>query len=207
MPEGARTKCTWGACDRVSQVTIGDRFLCFSHFYELAQRRVQDIQEALNSGSDDRFFSPDQQSFLSQVISEATLVAAETKLLEPRLRDDLLSLCTKASMLYKRLLRSPRFRRHFPCVIHTGILSPEAENCSTLNISHTGACVEVRKPLRVRQTVMLERQDTKTSARATVAWVKELTPSKFAVGLAILDQEDFWDLKDPTDTVSTSRKK
>ena|SRR5215469_2425096 len=207
MPEGARTKCTWGACDRVSQVTIGDRFLCFSHFYELAQRRVHDVEEALNSGSDYRFFSPDEQSFLSQVISQATLVAAETKLLDPRLRDDLLSLCTTASLLYKRLLRPPRFRRQVPCVIHTGILSPEvAENCSTLNISHTGACVEVRKPLRVRQTVTLERQDTKTTARATVAWVKELTPSKFALGLAILDQEDFWDLRHSTPTANKPEK-
>lgn len=201
MPEGAKTKCSWGACDRVSHVTISDRFLCFSHFYEMAQRRVQAVEEALNSGSEDRCFSPGEQGFLSQVISQAAVVAAQTRLLDPRLRDDLLLLCTTASTLYKRLLRPPRLRRHIPCVIHTGMVSLEAaENCFTLNISHTGACVEVRKPPRVRQTITLERADTKKSARATVAWVKELTPSKFAIGLAILDQQDFWGLGHSTQT-------
>ena len=63
-----------------------------------------------------------------------------------------------------------------------------------MDISQSGACLEVNSPQRAGREIILERLDTKRSARAKVAWVREELSGKYFVGVEILDDEDFWGL-------------
>jgi hypothetical protein len=195
MAEKASGQCGWSGCGRAAQAYFTGRSFCLDHFLELTHRRMQSIVQIIESDSQERNVSPEAQNFLSEVISETTVLAAQTKLLAPNQRDELISLSTKAAELYRRIHRAPRFPRHVACLLRAGVLSTEiSEKCYTVNISVRGACLEVRSLGKVGRTILLERADTKRSARAKIAWAKENTAGRFLVGLEILDHEDFWGL-------------
>ena len=146
-------------------------------------------------GFDERNFSPEIQSFLSQVISQTAILATQTRLLAPSHRDDLIQLSTVATKIYTRINRAPRLTRRVCCLLRTSIVSSEvSERCFTVNISRRGACVEIRQLLRVGQPITLQRDDTGECARGKVAWTKPLALERFLTGLEILDKEDFWGL-------------
>jgi len=153
------------------------------------------MERAFNSETGERNVAPDTQSFLSNVISQTMLLAAQTRLLAPTHRETLLVLSTRAAEMYKRIQREPRLFRRIGCLVRTGVVSTEtAEKCYTVNVSLRGACVELKQGLRVSQMVILEREDTKRSARAKVAWVKQAGADRYMTGLELQDVDDFWGL-------------
>ena len=192
-------ECSWTGCERSSGARLADRALCPEHFLEYSHRRVATIQQMFAGSSEERILSAEVQNFLSQVISQATRLATETRLLAPSQRDNLIELSTTAADIYKRIQRAPRSVRRVCCLVRTGVVSTEiSEKCFTVNISQRGACIEIRQALRTAQLITLERVDTRKCARGRVAWIDQTGPEKFMVGVEILDAEDFWGLGLPT---------
>jgi PilZ domain len=193
---GKMQQCSWTGCDRAAGAQSAERALCLEHFLEDSQRRVESILQALEAGSGERNLSPEVQSFLSQVVSQTTVLATETRLLGPLQRDTLIELSTKAAEIYRRIQRMPRIARRIACRARTSMLVKEIpELCFTVNVSQRGACLELRQTVKMGQTITLERVDLPGGfARAKVAWTKQLAEQKFAVGIEIADREDFWGL-------------
>jgi len=184
---------------------LAERPLCLEHFLLFSHCRVGTIQEMFTGGFDERNFSPEIQTFLSQVISQTAILATQRRLLAPSHRDDLIQLSTVATKIYSRINRAPRLARRVCCLLSTGIVSSEvSEKCFTVNISRRGACVEVHQLLKVGQPITLEKEDTKECARGTVVWTKQLAVGRFLTGLEILDKENFWGLIPPEKTVDAS---
>ena len=195
MAEQDLAQCNWTGCERPSGAKLAERPLCLEHFLLLSHGRIATIQEMFTGGFDERNFSPEIQSFLTQVISQTAILATQTRLLAPSHRDDLIRLSTVATKIYSRINRAPRHAKRVCCLLHTGMFSSEvSERCFTVNVSRRGACVEIRQLLRVGQTITLERDDTKECARVTVAWTKQSSAQRILTGLQILDKEDFWGL-------------
>lgn len=195
LAEPALEQCSWTGCERPSRAKLAERPLCLEHFLLFSHCRIGTIQEMLTGRFDERNFSPEIQSFLSQVISQTAVLATQTRLLAPSHRDDLIRLSTVASKIYGRIHRAPRLARRVRCLLRTGMFSSDvSERCFTVNISRRGACVEIRQLLKVGQTITLERDDTKEFARGTVAWTKQSAAERFLTGLQIVDKEDFWGL-------------
>jgi hypothetical protein len=119
----------------------------------------------------------------------------------------LISLSTSAAKLYELAVRPPRFTRSVACRIRTSSVSLDApQKCTTLDVSQRGASVEISQPFPVKQEVTLEREDTGKRARAEVVWVKKKSAENFVVGLAILDEDDFWGLGPLHGSVIQARK-
>ena len=123
--------CSWTGCNRNSEATLAERGLCLAHFFEFAYRRINGIRRMLDDPDHSRVFLSEAQSFLSEVVSQTTQLSTRIKLLDPSLRQHLLSLSTAAAELYKRVRRAPRLPRRVPCLLRSGIVSPEiGEPCS-----------------------------------------------------------------------------
>jgi hypothetical protein len=117
MAEKASGQCSWSGCGRAARSSIAGRAVCLDHFLELAYRRMQSIEQVIAAGSRERNVAPEVQNFLSEVISETTVLAAQTKLLAPSQREELIALSTNAAEIYRRIQRAPRLPRRMECLL------------------------------------------------------------------------------------------
>lgn len=194
MPVKTTEPCGWAGCEKGSRTKLGGRSFCLDHFLELARGRIESLFKLLD-GATERNLSPEVQSFLSEVISETTVLAAETRMLAPSQREELIALSTRAAEVYKCIQRTPRYPRRVACLVRGDSLSNEpGEKSHTVNISQRGACIDLRQNLKVGQTVIVERVDIRKTARARVAWLKPSVADRSLVGLEIIEELDFWGL-------------
>ena len=209
MPEKMTEQCSWAGCSRRSEADLIQRALCINHFLQFSHTRLKSIQQEVAHNSGPRNLAPSEvQSFLSQVISQTALLATGIRLLSPAVRAELIELSSAAAEISRQLHREPRLPRRIRCLLRTGMVSSEiSEPCVTVNISVHGACLEIRRPLRVRQEITLERMETHDCTRARVAWIKRTAPEKFVVGMELLENEDFWGLKRDEQSNSSNRRK
>lgn len=195
MAEHKVQECAWVGCSKPPRAALETRSLCLEHFLELSQRRLDLIERELEHEPGNRHFPPGTQNLLPEMVSQMSLLAVGTKLLHPVAREQLISLSATASALHKKLLRPPRFDRHVECLVQFGAIPSDlAETCFTMNISQRGACVETERPLAVKQVITLEQPDTGRRTKAKVIWIHEMAGTTYAVGLELLDPEDFWGL-------------
>ncbi len=167
--------------------------LCRNHFYEIGVRRLEEHKARLREGGPT---GPDRSkilSFVSQLISETTVLVAGAKLLGQEQRDKYLDLSFAATELYKRVQRLPRISRNMPIVIYS---EPDStanrELTSTVDISKRGACVTTRTMRKTGEKTWIEKPGNQERALVRVAWAKKGESSEFVAGLEILDREDFW---------------
>lgn len=194
MPAKTTEPCGWAGCEKGSRTKLSGRSFCLDHFLELSRGRIESLFQLLD-GSTERNHSPEVQSFLSEVISETTVLAAETRMLAPSQREELIALSTRAAEVYKCIQRTPRYARRVACMVRGDSLSNETgEKSHTVNVSLRGACMDLRQSLKVGQTVVVERVDVRRTARARVAWLKPSVAERSLVGLEIIDEPDFWGL-------------
>ena len=193
MPKKSAEQCNWAGCDRAARSRVVERDLCLEHFLDYSQRRLETIQRSLAGSDEERHLPPEVQSFLSEVISQTTILAMETRLLAAHQRDNLIKLSTTAAEIYKRIQRTPRLVRRVCCLVSTGTVPTEIpEKCYTVNVSKHGACIELRQSLKQGQTITVEKANSRKCARGKVAWIKQTMLKRYLVGIEILDDEDFW---------------
>lgn len=194
MFETHRKPCNWAGCRSTSEALLHERPLCCRHFYEVAHRRLLTLQRELGRPELDRFFPPDTQTFLSELVGETTVLST-TLHLNPGLREGLLRLSTYAAELCDRVRRAPRLSWHLDVILSGESPAQRAELTSTINISSKGASLETSLSLQTGQTVWLERPGVQKKLPARVVWIKHLTVSRRAAGLAFSSEdEDFWSL-------------
>ena len=182
-------------CSSPSAASFEQRPLCAEHFLRAAQRRLTSIEASVNKQAGDRDVPTDIQALLSEMVSQIPTVVAGKRPLNSELRDKFMALSETAARLYKQARRPPRFDRSVSCQIRMSVLSSETPlRVSTLNVSQRGASVETTHPFQIKQVVSLQREDTGKRVSAKVVWVKKAAKG-FAVGLEILDHEDFWGLR------------
>jgi|HubBroStandDraft_2_1064218.scaffolds.fasta_scaffold34884_2 hypothetical protein len=194
MFETPRKSCDWSGCRSTSEALLHERPLCCRHFYEVAHRRLLTLQRELGRPELDRFFPPDTQTFLSELVGETTVLSSALHL-NPGLREGLLRLSTYAAELYDKVRRAPRLSWHFNVILSGDSPAQRAELTSTINVSCKGASLETSLSLQTDQAVWLERPGVQKRLRARVVWIKHLTTSRRAVGLAFSSEdENFWTL-------------
>lgn len=188
-------RCGWVGCSSPSAASLDQRPLCVEHFLRAAQRRLTSIEASVGKQAGDRDVPADIQTVLSEMVSQIPTVVASKRLLSPELLDKFMALSETAVRLYKQARRPPRFDRSVSCQIRMSVLSSETPlRVSTLNVSQRGASVETTHPFQTQQVVTLQREDTGKRVSAKVVWVKKAGMG-FAVGLEILDHDDFWGLR------------
>jgi hypothetical protein len=158
---------------------------------------MDSIEAWVRNPSGSREVRSDALSAIAEVLSQVPSVVAGARGMDTALRDKFVVLSEKAAKLYKQARRPPRFTRSVSCHIRVSVLSSEApQKCSTVDISQRGASVETTHPFEERQVITLQREDTGKRAKAKVVWVKKHNAKRFTVGLAIMDEEDFWGLQE-----------
>jgi len=195
VPDENPQRCGWVGCSNPPAASLDQRPLCVEHFLRAAQRRLTSIEASVNKQAGDRDVPTDIQTVLSEMVSQIPTVVAGKRLLNPELRDKFMALSETAARLYKQARRPPRFDRSVSCQIRMSVLSSEAPlRVSTVNVSQRGASVETTHPFQTKQVITLQREDTGKRVSAKVVWVKKAAKG-FAVGLEILDHDDFWGLQ------------
>jgi len=133
--------------------------------------------------------------FLTELISQTTMLAATAKFLAPLQRDQFYELSLAAAELFKRVQRNPRVLRNMPILIYREADPPsQRELTSTVDVSKQGACVSTGRVWKDREELWVEKPTNQLRARARIAWLKANPPSQTLIGLEILDCEDFWGL-------------
>jgi hypothetical protein len=194
MFETHRKPCNWAGCRSTSEAFLHERPLCCRHFYEVAHRRLLTLQRELGRPDLDRFFPPDTQTFLSELVGETTVLSTALHL-TPGLREGLLRISTYAAELYDKIPRAPRLSWHLDVILSGESPAQRAELTSTINVSSKGASLETSLSLQTDQAVWLERPGVQKKLRTRVVWIKHLTTSRRAVGLAFSNEDEkFWTL-------------
>ena len=96
----------------------------------------------------------------------------------------------------KRIQRYPRTEVQILLALYrSGEPTRVSESTRTINISKPGACVETRIHWDVGENVWIEDSKLGRRALARTAWVTKAGVTDGAMGIEILDWEDFWDLE------------
>ena len=100
--------------------------------------------------------------------------------------------------------RSSRIVLRVPLLVNTTEESgsKEWELVKTVVVSAHGAMIRSLQGFEVGTTLDIRMQNKERSARAKVVWASsKMTPEGLELGFEILDQEGFWDINFPPDTV------
>ena len=200
MLESARqstdSKCVWAGCGSTAEATLSRRPLCRLHFYEIASQRLAECsgrfaETLVNEGE-----RAAALTLLSEIITQTTNLAASAKYLSASQRDQFLELSMSAMDVSKRIQRYPRTEAQILVALYrSGDPTRVCESTRTINISKRGACVETRISWDVGENLWIENSKLGRRALARTAWVTKAGATSGAMGIEILDWEDFWDLE------------
>jgi hypothetical protein len=188
--------CEWSGCSSSGEATLDQRPLCRIHLYDMAAKRVEEHRARLKQSEPIGATRIAILKFLSEVINQTTTLVATAKFLSPSQRDQFLELSLSAIDLHKRVQRNPRIPRNMPIVVYRETPSEgKKELTNTADVSKRGACVATSHLWKTGEKLWIEKIGNERRALARVAWVKKSEPSRYLIGLEILDSEDFWGLE------------
>ncbi len=172
------------------------RPLCRNHFYDIAARRLEEHRAHLCQGDPVGADRIRILNFVSELLSETTILVASAKFLGQEQRNKYLELSLSAMELYKRVQRDPRVSRNIPILIYRETDSDgRHELTNTVNVSKRGACIATSGLWVTGGKIWIQKPGNEMRVVARVAWMKKNAPSQFLMGLDILDCEDFWGLE------------
>jgi hypothetical protein len=112
MLESARqstdSKCGWAACGNAAEAALSRRPLCRLHFYEIASQRLAECRGCLTEILATETERAAALTFVSEIITQTTNLAASAKYLSASQRDQFLELSMSAMDVSKRIQRYPR---------------------------------------------------------------------------------------------------
>jgi len=133
--------------------------------------------------------------FASGLISETTSLVASAKFLGQAERERFLELSLSAMQLYKRCQRNPRIPRNTPLLVYRETdPTMNRELANTVNISKKGACISTSRVWESGEKIWIQKAGNQEQCVGRVAWVEKSEPSRFLMGIEILNCEDFWGL-------------
>jgi len=189
--------CQWTGCHFSGDAVLEGRLLCRDHFHQSATKKLNQYQARLREANESDGERASLIRFVSEVISQTTLLVSRTKFLSEAKRDLFLRLSQSSLQFYKRVQRDPRQDQKRPVVIaRTSGKSTDQENTETVNISVKGACLESSLAWELGEQLRISRLDTKATALARVARVDKAAAGKPKIGIEIIDADDFWKLKE-----------
>src|SRR6266481_1994197 len=185
--------CGWAGCSNGAEARVDGRALCRNHFYDIAARRLEEHRARLCQGDPVGADRTRIRNFVSELLSETTILVASAKFLGQEQRDKYLELSLSAMELYKRVQRDPRVSRNIPILIYRETDSDgRQELTNTVNVSKRGACIATSGLWVTGEKIWVQKPGNEMRPVARVAWVKKGEPFQFLMGLDILDCEDFW---------------
>lgn len=175
------------------EASLRGRSVCREHFYQLAVKDLQEYQRDLAVLPGEKQLTI--PGFLSEVISQTTLLVSRAKFLSDTQRDQFLQLSFSAIELYKRVRRSPRIPRITQVeLFRDNQAGQPPEITKTIDVSRKGACVLTTNSWTTGDKFRITSLPERKSARARVAWFSNVGFSPARLGLEILDLDDFWEL-------------
>jgi len=171
--------------------------LCRDHFHQNAVKKLEQYHSRLQNANESGGERAALSKFVSEIISQTTILVSRTKLLSRQQRELFLDLSRASLQFYKRVQRNPRQNRRLGILVRGDQGEPaRREQTETVNISLKGACFESAITWRNDEMVTIQRLDTKETASARIARVERSAGVVSKVGVEILDNEDFWGLKE-----------
>jgi hypothetical protein len=196
--------CGWSGCSSAAEATLETRTLCRNHFYEVAEKRLEEYRRRLQLSSHLEKDRVAVSRFLTELISQTTTLVATAKFLAPLLRDQLYELSLAAAELFKRVQRNPRIVRNMPILIYRETdSSTQQELTNTVDVGRQGVCIATGRHWEMGEKIWIQKPGNQLRAQARIAWVKTNAPSQTLIGLEILDCRDFWGLE----SASTRKKR
>src|SRR5262249_23723242 len=177
------------------------RLLCRDHFHQDAIKKLEQYHSRLPSANESDSEKATLSKFVSEVISQTTILVSRTKLLSPEQRTLFLELSRASLQFYKRVQRNPRQNKRLAVLITLGQgKSMQREETDTINVSLKGACFESALTWRIGDAITIQRLDTKGTASARIARIECGPETLCRIGVEILDNADFWQLKEKRST-------
>src|SRR5215469_2515426 len=100
--------CQWTACHFRGDAELEGRFLCRDHFHQSATIKLNKYQSRLREANESDSERASLIQFVSEVISQTTLLVSRTKFLSEAQRELFLSLSHSSLQFYKRVQRDTR---------------------------------------------------------------------------------------------------
>src|SRR5262245_39968309 len=164
--------CQWEGCHYNGDTVLEGRLLCRDHFHQDAVRKLERYRSRLRSANESDTERASLSKFVSEIISQTTVLVSRTKLLSQEQRNLFLELSRISLQFYKRVQRNPRQLKRLPILVSSLEGEPfrQAE-AETTNISVNGACFESSIAWRIGEPVTIRRVDTNETATARIARV------------------------------------
>lgn len=188
--------CVSPGCSGRVEASLDGGSFCRNHFYDKALKRLDEYRARVRQNDPAAADRAAMGKTLSNIISETTTLVATAKFLGPWQRDQFLELSLSAAELYKRVQRDYRVARHMPILIYRETNSDTGrELTNTINVSERGACIATTGQWKLGEKIWIERPHSLQRTLACIAWVKEIAPSQYHLGLQLLNNENFWGVK------------
>jgi hypothetical protein len=189
--------CQWTGCHFSGDAVLEGRLLCRDHFHHSASKKLNQYQSRLREANESDAERASLIRFVSEVISQTTLLVSRTKLLGDAQRELFLRLSRSSLQFYKRIQRDPRQDKRQPVLLsRISGKSTDQETTKTVNLSLKWACLESSLGWELGEQLRITRLDTKATALARVARLDKADAGIRKIGIEIMDADDFWTLKE-----------
>jgi hypothetical protein len=197
--------CQWAGCHYSGDAVLEGRVLCRDHFHQSVLKKLTQYQSRLREANESEIERGALIRFVSEVISQTTLLVSRTKFLSDAQRDVFLRLSHSSLDFYKRVQRDPRQDKSLPVLLSRRLSgkSTDRETTETVNVSVKGACVTSSLAWELGDRLTITRLDTKASASAQVAHIDKANGIS-KIGIQIIDADDFWRLKEKVSNARVS---
>src|SRR5215469_14047091 len=103
-----RELCQWAGCHYSGDAVLEGRLLCKDHFHQNANKKLGEYRLRLRDANENDSERASLIRFVSEVISQTTLLVSRTKLLSEAQRELFLRLSHSSLQFYKRVQRDTR---------------------------------------------------------------------------------------------------
>jgi len=172
------------------------RLLCRDHFHQSALEKLSQYQSRLRDANESGRERASLIRFVSEVISQTTLLVSRANFLNGAQRDLFLRLSRGALQFYKRVQRDPRQDKKQAVLLSRPGKSSDRETTRTVNISMKGACILSSLDWEAGEELTITKLDTRDTASARVVRVDKSGAGTSKIGVEIIGAEDFWKLKE-----------
>jgi hypothetical protein len=133
---------------------------------------------------------------LAEMADQAAILGLSAGDLKGMEQAQLLDILLCVANLTKSLRRGPRKSVSVPLRLRYEAPGHDwAEETTTCEVSLYGTSIESRIPITTDEVLTVERLDTRQRAKAKVKWVRPKADGSQALGIELLDCEDFWGFK------------
>jgi hypothetical protein len=194
-PVVENTQCSFGSCGELAAVDLGERPLCFAHFFPVCTEELESWHERLRGQPFDAVTIERFKNFVVDCARQVQELGEDERFADGQMKAQIPEFLFRISQLNHRLRRSPRLRS----VVLIWLRREDSgrtweEETWTTMLSRYGASLVCHHPVQTGGTVVLCRKDRGVRVRARVVYCRYDSEGQREIGVELLDQDDIWEL-------------